>query len=577
MHLLSEKLVGSHQDIFCLRLLHVCCFWVDSLLQKEKSSKNGFKMQERVLLFPQDSTLKQSHMTPVDSTGSLYNFYDLLSAFEGPGVQGPHHWLPRTPEHKKDVFKAAIWHSHLTTCPWPARSHPSGRPLSWFRRFWTDGPVIREQHHSNAMGLTGMQSSDCMLERYLRLDRYPQNIWQSQWRNAAKHPPNHAFESNTKPPGASQNRRLWHKERQYCVEATVIKRMCLTQSDSNHQNVTVHCAQCISTLVTSLKRIFRLLPGCNCTPTSTEPTPSAPSPSSKDVAMPKGWFPGTSSHSGWTKSGHGHFPSAAPQPSPHLFAHLIPKLSVCLGGIRICDNASSWGCQCDLQSFTWDVISMREWRNFTCWIGPLLELDLTTEKPCRSKVCNSSRKLCLQQPPTAQMNEGTVRKQNIRIISLLKVWFQQSLHGRLPPNMLHLVATNALTHLHSMGMVQEDQVPSATFNQLLLVCNDAKFHRKINNSKSLWIWCRQMAHPIHNPTSCLFFILFSLLILQEQILVLSISSTYSSSNSRLQFWPLSVSCEKLMPCPQVLLVFDLGEAEILVFCFPAVACRCQPT
>ena len=255
---------------------------------------------------------------------SLYNFYDLLSTFEGgPGVQGPHHWLPRTPEHKKDVFKAAIWHSHLTTCPWPARSHPSGRPLSWFRRFWTDGPVIREQHHSNAMGLTGMQSSDCMLERYLRLDRYPQNIWQSQWRNAAKHPPNHAFESNTKPPGASQNRRLWHKERQYCVEATVIKRMCLSQSDSNHQNVTVHCAQCISTLVTSLKRIFRLLPGCNCTPTSTEPTPSAPSPSSKDVAMPKGWFPGTSSHSGWTKSGHGHLPqcSAPTFPPPFCTSH----------------------------------------------------------------------------------------------------------------------------------------------------------------------------------------------------------------------------------------------------------------
>ena len=42
-------------------------------------------------------------------------------------------------------------------------------------------------------------------------------------------------------------------------------------------------------------------------------------------------------------------------------------------------------------------------------------------KPCRSKVCNSSRKLCLQQPPTAQVNQGTVRKQNIQMISLLKV------------------------------------------------------------------------------------------------------------------------------------------------------------
>ena len=191
--------------------------------------------------------------------------------------------------------------------------------------------------------------------------------------------------------------------------------------------------------------------------------------------MPKGWFPGTSSDSSWTKS--------VPWPSPKRSApnlHLPPFCTSHSEAVRVsrrlprtCDNASSWGCQCmDLQGQNIPPKSVRcqfheRIQNFNLpdWSAFGGRFD-KEGKPCRSKVCNSSRKLCLQQPPTAQVNQGTVRKQNIQMISLLKVWFQRSLRGRLPPNMLHLVATNALTHLHSMGMVQEDQVPSATFNQI---------------------------------------------------------------------------------------------------------------
>ena len=104
--------------------------------------------------------------------------------------------------------------------------------------------------------------------------------------------------------------------------------------------------------------------------------------------MPKGWFPGTSSDSSWTKS--------VPWPSPKRSApnlHLPPFCTSHSEAVRvsrrlprICDNASSWGCQCmDLQGQNilrslWDVSSMREFRTLTCRIGPLLEVDLTKKE-----------------------------------------------------------------------------------------------------------------------------------------------------------------------------------------------------
>ena len=125
--------------------------------------------------------------------GSMLIFqgvYDLLSPlWSGPGVQGPLHWLPRT----------------------PARSHPSGPPLSWFLRFWTDGPAI----NSTQMPGAHRQSWDWMLKiSYIDIHRTSGSLnGEMQQNNNTPSP--HAFESNTKPPGASQN---------------------------------VHCAPCISTL-----------------------------------------------------------------------------------------------------------------------------------------------------------------------------------------------------------------------------------------------------------------------------------------------------------------------------------------
>ena len=115
--------------------------------------------------------------------------WPFVSLWSGPGVQGPLHWLPRT----------------------PARSHPSGPPLSWFLRFWTDGPAI----NSTQMPGAHRQSWDWKLKvSYIDIHRTSGSLnGEMQQNNNTPSP--HAFESNTKPPGASQN---------------------------------VHCAQCISTL-----------------------------------------------------------------------------------------------------------------------------------------------------------------------------------------------------------------------------------------------------------------------------------------------------------------------------------------
>lgn len=65
---------------------------------------------------------------------------------------------------------------------------------------------------------------------------------------------------------------------------------------------------------------------------------------------------------------------------------------------------------------------MREFRTFTCRIGPLLEVDLTKKESLADpKFAILAESYVLQQPPTAQVNQGTVRKQNIQMISLLKV------------------------------------------------------------------------------------------------------------------------------------------------------------